>query len=209
MATSKAKIAEQIQRMLSGGTPSRDSQVTIQELIVAVSQMFAQAVKFNLFANKKEGESEVDGSFIYPFEDVPVKKDHHKDLYYSILPSPTITLPSGAGVYQISLMKDQENSFVLVPANFKALTKGLPMANIETNIGYWREGNRVYYTNISAADEITEVLIKLIVGIDGIGDDDLIDIPLDIQADIIQKVFQMYTPQQQLPKDDLNNNNKK
>lgn len=206
--TSKMKLAEQVQRMLSGGTPSRDTEVSIQELIVAVSQMFAQAVKLNLYGNKREGESDVDGAFIYTFDCVPVKKDDKKNLYYSILPSPTIALPNDASISMVSLMQDQENAFIRVPNNFLQATRGLPTATLENQMGFWRENSRIYYTNMAASDEITEVLLKLVAGVDGIGDDDLIDIPLDIQADIVQRVFQMYAIQQQAPKDELNNSNK-
>lgn len=194
--------------MLSGGTTSRDTEVSIQELIVAVSQVFAQAVKMNLFGNKREGESDVDGAFIYTFDCVPVKKDEKKNLFYSILPSPTISLPNDASISMVSLMQDQENAFVRVPNNFLQATRGLPTSSLEGQMGYWRENNRIYYTNMAASDEISEVLLKLVAGLDGIGDDDLIDMPLDIQAEVVQRVFQMYAPQQQIPKDELNNSNK-
>lgn len=208
MATSKVKMAQQVQLMLSGGTPSRDTEVGIQELIIAVSQVFAQAVKFNLFANKKEGESDGDGSFIYTFECQEVLKDTKKDLFYTVLPSPTISLPSDMGINMVSYQQDQSNAFTRVPSNFLRSTKDSDLSTLEGNIGYWRENNRIYYANMVASDGVTEVLIKLLVGLDGIGDDDLIDIPLDIQGDIVQRVYQMYVPQQETPKDDLNNSNK-
>jgi len=144
--TNKYRLAEQVQRMLNGGTPSRDNQISIREIIIGVEQIYAQAVRLNLLNNKREGEFEADGSFIFPFECIPVKKDSRKNLFYSILPASKVALPSDAGIVSVSYMKDQTNAFTRVPNNWLMLTKGLPMANLEGQTGFWVEGNRIYYS---------------------------------------------------------------
>ncbi len=112
MATTLYKLAEQAQRRLAGGQPSRDTAVKIQELIIAAQQAYAQIVKINLFENRRAGEYDVNGAFIYTFEDVPVSFDTKKNLYYCDLPSTYIALPHEMGIAQVSSKKSQFINFV-------------------------------------------------------------------------------------------------
>jgi hypothetical protein len=201
MATTKYKIAEQALRILNGGNPPRQSKVRIQELMVAVNQAFAKAVKLSMFQNFREGEKDVAGAFIYAFDNTPVVFDENKKLYYADLPATYIDLPNEMGIGLVSMMQDQTNDFVRVPNNWLSLSRGLASGQLEGRKGYFAENNRLYLVNV---DTITGeclldegLLVKLTVALDGIDDTTNIGVPPDIQDDIIKSVVQLYSVQEQ------------
>ena len=200
--TTKYKLAEQAQRILSGGTPTDDSQISLQELMIAVSQAFASVVRRNYFEGKAVGEPHVNGAFIYSFNDIVVNKDVNKSLYYSELPSTTVTLPYDMGVYQISRMKDQRSSFIPLQNGFSALFEGLKSFKLEGRIGYYLENGRVYYENMDVKNKVDTVLMKLIAPIGSVSDEDDINIPDDMQLEIVTMAIQIYATEQQIPHDE-------
>lgn len=210
MATTLYKIAEQVQRMISGGQPSSDTAVKIQELIIAVQQSFATVVKATLFQNKAEGEYDINGAFIYSFDDVPVYYDTNKQLYYSDLPSTYVALPNEMGIVQIASMKSQFKSFVRVNPNFLAQSYGLKIAGLLGNKGYWAENNKVYYVNMDKLNANSNVLIKLVVALDSLDPyEDEIGLPPEVQDMIITAVYQKYINVETVVPEDTINNNKK
>lgn len=210
MATTLYRIAEQAQRRLAGGQPTSDTAVKIQELIIAAQQAFAQIVKINLFENRRNGEYDVNGSFIYSFDDVPVLFDTQKDLYYSELPSTYIALPNEMGIVHVSSMKSQFKGFVRVNPNFLAQSYGLKISGLLGNKGYWAENNKIYYVNMDKLNANNNVLLKLVVGLDSIDPyEDEIGISPEIQDQIVESIYQKYVVAEvQIPEDTINNQKK-
>src|SRR3990167_2180718 len=203
--TTFSTLAEQTKLILSGGRITPDVEPSPQELILCVKQAFSQLVKMSFYENKKEGESYVSGGFIYTFEDVDVTKDINKNLFYSTLPSSTIVLPQEIGVYQISPMQDQGSFFVTLRNGDYALMQGLEVSRLEGRYGYFIEGKRVYYT-FSPSEKIDYVLMKLVVAIDNIGDDEMIVIPNDMQLQLVQQAAQLYMTEVSAKKDVISDN---
>lgn len=200
--TTKYKLAEQAQRILSGGTPTDDSQISIQELMIATTQVFSSVVRADFFESKAIGEPHLNGNFIYSFSDITVNKDVDKSLFYSELPSTMISLPYDMGVYQISRVKDQKNAFVPLQNGFSALFDGLKSSKLEGRIGYYLENDRVYYENMDILNKVDTVLIKLVVPLGSVGDEDDINVPDDMQMRIVGAVIQLYATEKQIPHDE-------
>lgn len=199
--TSKYKLSEQILRIFSGGNISRDAQITIQELSIAVTQEFAIAVKANYYRNRAEGVTEVNGSYIYSFQ-ATVLNDEELGMKYSQIPSPFIDLPNEMGIHQVSYKNSQNDPFVRTPNGFLGLMQGLPLDGLEGRVGFYTEADRIYYINI---DTNKDVIFKLAVALDTIDDDTLINISPDIQSMIIDNVTKKYMVEQQIPHDNINN----
>jgi len=204
--TSKYQMAEQAQRVIVGGHPTGDAEVSIQELMLFVSQAFGNVARLRFFEGKAEGESFVNGSFIFPFEDVEVKKNTGRNIYYSEMPASTITLPHEIGVYEVSLMKDQENTFVRVPNNFKSLYKGMAAQNLEGRKAYYLEGGNLIFPTMKDADGVEKVFIKLVAPIGDLGDEDPIMVPYDVQGEIVAQTIQLYSMEDEAEKDTGNDN---
>lgn len=210
MATTLYKIAEQAQRRIAGGQPSADTAVKIQELILAAQQVYAQIVKTNLFENRREGEYDVNGAFIYTFKDVPVYYDSNLELYYAEMPSTYIALPNEMGIAQVSSMKSQFKNFVRVNQNFLSQSYGLKISGLLGNKGYWSENNKLYFVNMDKLNANDNVLIKLVVALDNIDPyEDEIGLPPEVAQQIVQMLYQMFVPvENQIPEDTINNNKK-
>jgi hypothetical protein len=210
MATTLYKIAEQAQRRIAGGQPNRDTAVKIQELIIAAQQAYAQIVKINLFENRRAGEYDVNGAFIYTFKDVPVFYDSNLELYYADLPSTYIALPHEMGIAHVSSMKSQFKNFVRVNPNFLSQSYGLKISGLLGNKGYWAENNKIYFVNMDKLNANDNVLLKLVVALDNIDPyEDELGVPPEIADQIVQMVFEKYvTMQVNLPEDTINNNKK-
>ena len=206
--TTLATIAEQARLVLSGGKITADTKPSEQELILFVRQALSQFVKINYFENRKEGETYIDGGFIYTFDNVSVSKDINKNMYYSEIPSSTIVLPYEMGVYQISPMQNQGDFYIPLRNGFQSLMSGLEVGQLEGRFGYFIEGRRVYYT-FKPVDAPQSVMMKLVIALDAITGDDAIFMPKDMELAIVQEAIKMYSLEKQIPVDNVNDNNSK
>jgi hypothetical protein len=199
-------IAEQAQRIISGGATTNDTEIRLEELVIYVDQAFGQFIKIAYFENKEDGQSYVDGSFIYTFY-VDVKEDPMRKKLFAKIPSTYVNLPSGVGIYSVSPIEDEFSSYVPLNPNFMALSKGLEVGKLETRKGYFVENTRMFLYNVTTLDCPEKLIVKLVGGIQG--DDEIeVDLPLNMQSELVNLTVQLYTQQQANPKDELNDNTK-
>lgn len=199
MSTTKYKLGEQAQRVLAGGYVGDQDQIAIQELMITVEQEFASAVKMNWYQNKNmDGVSEVNGAFIYSFEDIPVALNSATNKYYATLPASYIDLPHELGLHHISKMQSQEIPFVRLPNGYGGLLYGLPSVSMEGMDTYFVENNIVVLPTLSNLDTSVTLLMKLAVSLDGIEEDTPINVPPDIQKMIVDGVVKRYMLEKQI-----------
>jgi hypothetical protein len=193
--------------MLYAGNSGAARNITIQELMIAVNQSFASAVKANWFNNKNEGISEIDGAFVYTFKNIPIQKDTDLDLFYSDLPSSYVSIPHELGIQMIAFMHSQSQPIIRVPNGFQALSRGLAVGNLECRNGFYVDGARVYYMHVDSQEAEKPVLMRIAVTLDSLEDDTDINIPPDVVDYIIQGVLQKYMPEKAIQQNDANNEN--
>jgi len=200
----KYLLAEQIQRILLADYANRDNVLTIQELMVSVSQEYAQVVKLNWFQGKNDGVSEIEGVFVYTFKNRPVLKDEDTGRYYSEIPSSYLSLPHELGIRMVAEMKGDSQPFIRVPLTYLALTRNLTSITNMGRSGFYVEGKNIYFVNYNKAEK---VMFKLAIALEETDADDEIQIPPDIQSQIIDKVLTKYGYTKQIPIDNTNNSN--
>jgi hypothetical protein len=207
MSTTKYKLADQALRILSGGEIQNSSDTQIREMMLAVSQARDYLVRQEVWALIQQADSfDIPGEYITTYE-MEVKKDKKYDIMYSKLPAKYLNLPRNLGVYSVSLVEDLWNAFIPVSPNFRSLYNGLGASCLESRIGYWVERNKVYYQGMDSSDNIGEVSIKLIVASNEIDDEDeVFPIPADKEMEVIKLALDLYTPQKQIQKDEINDN---
>lgn len=193
MATSKRQLAEQAQRLILAGDPTDDRDLSLRELSLYVSQALANIVRYRYFDSKNIGEPHISGSLIFTFDNQQVSLDTAKNLYYVTLPSTSIDLPDDMGVYSVSSQQDQSLVFVPVSPNFAAIYRGTRAEKLDGRYGYWLEGNRIYVHGLNDAD--CQLLVKMVASVDGISDNQAINIPPDIQEEIVKKTVELYSLQ--------------
>lgn len=184
----KFRIAEQIRRELNLTFEYQ------QELMILVNQAFAKIVRARLFENKNlTGEMEVNGTFIYPFE-VDVQKD---DMHYCLFPSTAVDLPMNMGLYHVSLTESPDEPFVVITDGQYGLFKGLQAENMNGRKRAFPLNNKIYFPDFKDSDNIQKVLVKLVVALNDLPEDEELALPPDIEFDIIQTVVGVYKQKMQ------------
>jgi len=206
--SSKWRISEQSRRIILGGNPSANDSPLPQELMIFVEQALAYVVQKSLYQNMAMGESDIDGTLVFTFKNVAVTKDEDLDMYYSVLPSAFISLPSERGIKLVSSMKSQTIPFVRIPNGGFGLFSGLQSEGMDGHNTFFLESNRVYYPKMDVTNANTNVLIKLVCSLGGIDDFEELSLPPNIELEIVQMTVQMYSVQRATPHDSLNDNNK-
>lgn len=207
MTTTLYSLVEQARAILSGrtGETNRRAGLHFQDMMEYAKQIFGEQIRINLFQGMTEGNQSVDGSFVFTFKNQEVLFDEDLALYYTKLPSSTITLPNEAGIDFVSTMKGQTLPFTKVPRNFLAASQGLRIASLEGRCGYWQEENRIYYVNLQPLYPC-KVLIKLVCGVSDVNETTPLRMPFDIQKLIVDKLIERFSTMIQIPADETNNN---
>ena len=203
MATTKARLAEQVLRIVQGGYLSDDSDIDSREVILFIEQERDTLVKRMIFESMKIGEFDINGDFISTF-DVEVKSDSSLGLYIDT-PHTPIHLPNDAGYHDLTLKTDHSVSFIRKSNNASSLFKGLPSENMLNNPNYYIEGSRAYLKSEPMGVAYGTLLsLKLILSSRDIEDNEPLPIPADAEALIIKSVAQLYKIVDSVQQDDRN-----
>ena len=210
MTTTLYSLVEQARAILAGrtGEVNRRSGLHFQDMMEYAKQILGEQIRINLFQGKTEGDNSVDGSYVFTFKNQPIEYDADLDLYYTVLPTPTITLPNEAGLDFVSLMKSQNLPMTKVPRNFLAAANGLRIRNLEGRAGYWQEGRNIYYVNLGEIHP-AQVLIKVVCGVSDVHETTPLGIPYDTQKLIVDSLIQRFSTLIQIDSDEINNNSTK
>ena len=200
MLTTQAKIAEQISLRLRQNTS--DASIDDRELMLAIHQRLGIIVRNRLYESKGIESQEVDGSFYYPVDNVSVLKNA-KGKYYAKLPSTTISLPFGVEIKRVGT--DDGIGFVPVPNGFNDLYKGLASSTLEGQIGYFKSGTNLMFSNMDSTNNPDSINIEMVLPFDHLDEDDEINIPADVLAEIVDGVFVDFARTLQIPTDEINN----
>ena len=201
MAVTKAQMAEQVLRLIAGGDSSPDLKLDVRDVELLIDEALGYVIKASFWENRKSGESEINSDFVTAFEDVEVRQDAKKNLRYSELPAKKIILPNDMGVYQVSRMEDQENTFKRMPNGALGIFKGLPAADLEGEIGYFVEGDRIYYNKNLDFNYQKKVLIKMVVSASSLDDDATLPIPGDMELQLLELIVKFAREQKIAPQD--------
>jgi hypothetical protein len=189
--TTKDKLSEQVLNELN--KRNIDSNFKEGDVILRVQQTLAWFIRQRFFQSKADDVSDVDGSYFFTFKNQPVLKDEDMNHYYVSLPGTSIDLPHGAGIGKVAPMKDQNNGYKLVSYGFDDLYKGLAASTLENSIGVYPigdtdKGAKLVFVNMNGSNNPDKVLITMVVPFDGIGDDVVLNIPMDIQREVIDTI---------------------
>lgn len=130
-----------------------------------------------------------------------VKKDEERNLFYLSLPARIVSLPDDRGLVQVLPKKNENIQFVRIKAGSNAVYANLEAGQIGGKTGYWLEGQKIWFKNLPPQFGSVELLIKLILGADYFDIDDVLPIPSDYQAELLQLVLQFISGEKQIEQD--------
>lgn len=215
MATTKRMLGEQALRIIQGGAVRDDAEIDIREIMMNIEQERDKLIKQDLFQSMQMGEYNINGSFISTYV-VSVSNDSVKKMKYSDIPVTPISLPNDMGLFQVSFVEDQYNSFIRMSNGALGLYNGLSSNKLLGRIGYFVEsslnidcntasGVRVYYNDAMISCK-KNVLIKVVATSGDIGEDDPFPIAPEMESLIIRSVVELYSVMRNALSDEQNDN---
>ncbi len=190
MSVTLRKIASEVIRLESGGSPSNDSELSVPYVILMVRQALNKLIAPMIFANlNADAESPDKGTL--PMLVVGYEVTVEGSTKYSrwiTHPDFYIHLPFNRGLRGIAPVDDPTNHFI--PRQNPAVSRNLPCAILEKGqYSYYTEGNKSYFDD---SMPFRKVLAKYVVAApDSVGEDDNLPIYPEMQYDAIMLVRQM------------------
>jgi len=196
------QFIEQVFILLNGGSITQDTNVRREDIRNYIPAVANYYIVKQYYLNKQDGESLMPSDFIATYEDVPVVYSPQRAKSYIILPQPLVTLPKDIGLQTIGAMQGSY-SFARLPVQAEGhLANYFP--NVPDTVWFMLEGNKVYFINLPKA--VTAILVRTIVNINSLSDNDYLPIPSGDLADALDRTVKFFLPEVQLPADVVNDN---
>lgn len=194
-------LAEEIQKMLSGGDIQAATDVSINEIKISVGQVINQLLKVEHFSvNEKMGEKIPNGSVLGLYENLPVVSWNGKSK--TELPIKPLKLPRNMGVWAIYPRYENNGNYELdkefIPLQMGqgGLIKSQPMINdLLGQVGYETFGKDIIYTKDlpSMFPNVVVAMRLVIMDISQYGDYDLLPILPEQEWQVKQEVYKLYS----------------
>lgn len=190
MATTKYKIAEQVQRMLKGN-PVISARVHLNDIKLLIQQVANQLLKAEaLSVNMADGDSIPPNCMVYSYDNVPVTT-YKTTKSKAVLPSIPISLPRNMGVLHVSKIDAIDEPFIPIPTSMYGIIKPQALlGDLSGLIGYEVVGKDIIFTQNLPGQSVNSVYIRL-VGMDmsQMSDYEILPLSADMEAQIVQTVF--------------------
>ena len=190
--TTKYRIAEQV--LLHLNKRGYDSDLSLQEIMLRIPQAVAYNLRQRYFISKQTDVEDLDGSVMVTFKNIEVEQNTDTLEYYVKLPATVTSFPYGLGISRVSPMKNPTYPYRPVTPGFLGLYDGLLSSNLEGSIGYYQENDKLFFVRMTGINNPEKVLVKMVNPIDGVEDDEPLNIPMDIQDEVIRYLVSVYLP---------------
>jgi hypothetical protein len=183
--TTRKLLVEQVRRKLAGGNVPNNFPITELE----IGKMVDQSANAVIATQCLQGLWD---DYLTEYEDLPIKLDEKKNLYYTDLPAKVISLPNQLGVFQVSTMQDQSSIFIPTTVNSQWLYPNLAEI-LQGNSGYYNEQKKIYFVNYNPNDNTDTILLKLIVDRSELDEEADYQIPPSIEEIIYATVLNKFS----------------
>ena len=200
------QISEQIRTMLYNGVPSDDASFSLRYIAELVAQEVAVQARKNAFENSNAGETTyANDTFTSTFTNVAVTYNSTLKQNFSVLPQIPTALPNNQEIVSITPLGiiGRRRQIVLMKNKDKFMQDMLPP--VRGFILAYIEDGKLYYDNIQEY-MFTSVNITMVGAISSTGDllSANLNVPKNVESEIIGKIFQMLRVSKGLPEDMVN-----
>jgi hypothetical protein len=200
----KYRLAEQVFNLIESGHPSAASSISFNELKIACGNVINAMLKTEYVSiNGKTGETIPNNSVFGWYENIDVSTWNGKSK--AKLPIKPLQLPRNIGLwavypkYEINGDYDLDKEFIPIQAGQSGLLKSQPMINdLMGQTGYEPLGGDsiVFNVDIKTLFPDIKLAMKLIImDINQYGDWDMLPVPPEMEFDIVQSVYKLYSSQ--------------
>ncbi len=196
-------LIEQIRRMLYGGIPTDDANITEKEINLYINEAIAYMAKVNYTdAIKLDGIETVADSFYATFKNLAITKDNDTGYYSLDLPQVPLGLSRGYGISTVTFPTSTGLAKSPIPISVRELDYLDNLKQPPSKIFYWVEGKKLWfksYTNLVGRFAIVRMVSTETSDLDA-----EINVPQEYITDIINLVMNQLRPRKATPQDSTN-----
>ncbi len=196
-------LIEQIRRMLYGGIPTDDANITEKEVNLYINEAIAYMAKVNYTdAIKLDGIETVADSFYATFKNLAITKDNDTGYYSLDLPQVPLGLSRGYGISTVTFPTSTGLAKSPIPVSPRELDYMDNLKQPPSKIFYWVEGKKLWfksYTNLVGKFAIVRMVSTETSDLDA-----EINVPQEYITDIINLVMNQLRPRKATPQDSTN-----
>lgn len=190
------RLAEECQRLLSGGTIQAASTISLNELKIACGQIANQLLKTEHFSvNEKMQEKIPNGTVLGLYEGIAYTA-YGNGKSKATLPIKPLKLPRNMGIFSVFLASQPEKEFIPLQMGQANLIKSQPLINdLLGQIGYENFGMELVFTkNLALLYPNDTISLRLaIFDINEYGDYDPLPLMPEMEWQIKQEVVKLYS----------------
>jgi hypothetical protein len=181
-------LIEQIRRMLYGGVPTDDANITEKEINLYLNEALAYMAKVNYTDSiKLDGIETVSDAFYLTFKNLAIVKDNDTGYYSLDLPQVPLGLARGYGISTVTFPSSTGLAKSPIPISVRELDYMDSLKQPPSKIFYWPEGKKLWfksYTNL-----VGKLAIVRMVSTESANLDDELNVPQEYITDIINLVM--------------------
>jgi hypothetical protein len=202
MATSKKKLAEEIQRIYAryADKENIDRSLDSREVKLMIEQAMNKVLKAQTFERFRDGYVDIPRCNLIKYSGITISADASNNRSYAELPALPISLPMDMGVWQINATGSPHVAYIPISAQDWAVmgvgytngtqSDGLNASYLEQQTGYYVEGKRIYFTKDISSQSTVDIQL-LVSDLSQLTDNDVLPLSPEYEADVIQAVLQM------------------
>ena len=196
-------LIEQIRRMLYGGVPTDDANITEKEINLYINEALAYMAKVNYTDSiKLDGIETVSDVFYLTFKNLAITRDTDTGYYSLDLPQVPLGLARGYGISTVTFPTATGLAKSPIPISVRELDYMDNLKQPPSKIFYWPEGKKLWfksYTNL-----IGKLAIVRMVSTENSDMDAELNVPQEYITDIINLVMGQLRPRKATPQDSTN-----
>ena len=196
-------LIEQIRRMLYGGVPTDDANITEKEINLYINEALAYMAKVNYTDSiKLDGIETVSDVFYLTFKNLAITRDTDTGYYSLDLPQVPLGLARGYGISTVTFPTATGLAKSPIPISVRELDYMDSLKQPPSKIFYWPEGKKLWfksYTNL-----IGKLAIVRMVSTENSDMDAELNVPQEYITDIINLVMGQLRPRKATPQDSTN-----
>lgn len=197
--TTKYKLAEQVLNLINGGRTKAATEVRIEYVMEYIQQTINSLYKQDQFSvNLANGETIPSSLMLTTYDNggVGYTPVQYKGVSKVSLPVMPISLPKGLGVFEISYIGDYNVPFIPIQPGQQGLLRTEKLINaLFSQVAYEVNGSTVIF-NQDITPAAKNVMFKLVtMDFSAYSDYDMIPLSSDMESEVIQSAFKLFSAQ--------------
>lgn len=191
----KKKIAESIILRSNGGRMSTTSPIDERDVYVTMDMVAAQMIAQDMRVQMKEkGRNNIDAAWVRQYPSVEVHYDSVTAECYINFPSSRINLEDDYDIQFIGWQQGGQ-SWPQESQGSQDAWRLLEAGHTDGTYPYYLIGNQARFRTMPKRYNGRKVLVRMVAGIDGYGEDDVLPIPSIFAQDLLERTAQTFAVQ--------------